>query len=153
MRATVTAYQECDRLVATSFQALDYAVGRASGTPWSAAAPSLLLLGLAAGPAWERLPAGHAPAARRRPSQEWADEHPEAVQHGVDASGGLLDGLLAGAAGLPGLLLGCRRSTRPLPMRQPTWPALYPAEGPPPYVAATTCGYPSATRLRATWPG
>jgi hypothetical protein len=95
VRAMVTAYEESDRLVASSFEALDYAVGRDVGYAVSAAAPSLLLVGLAAGPTWDKLPAG----VRRRlgdTAQEWADEHPEAVQHGVDATGGLLDGLLAG---------------------------------------------------------
>ena len=58
VRATVTAYEECDRLVASSFQVLDYAVGRDVGYAVSAAAPSLLLLGLAAGPTWDHLPAG-----------------------------------------------------------------------------------------------
>jgi hypothetical protein len=96
VRATVTAYQACDRLVADSFHALDYAVGRA-------AAPSLLLLGLAVAPTWGRLPS----STRRRLGdglEQWADGHPEVVQHVIDGDGGLLDGLLAGAPALPALL-------------------------------------------------
>jgi hypothetical protein len=105
VRATVAAYEECDRLVATSFQVLDYALGREVGQAVVDAAPALLLLGLVAVPAWQRLPA----ETRRRLGddvEEWVDDHPGFVQHAVDGSGGLLDGLLSGAplaAGLTGL--------------------------------------------------
>ena len=95
VRATVTAYEECDRLVASSFELLDYVVGRDVGYAVSAAAPTLLLLGLVAAPTWDHLPE----STRRRlggTAEEWAEQHPDAVQHGVDASGGLLDGLLGG---------------------------------------------------------
>jgi hypothetical protein len=107
LRATVAAYQECDRLVARSFETLDYAAGRDVGCAVSAAAPSLLLLGLAAAPVWQHLP----PRTRRRLGndvEEWTDDHPAVVQHAADASGGFLDGLLSGApavAGLAGLAL------------------------------------------------
>jgi len=103
VRSTVTAYQACDRLVAESFTVLDYAVGRAVGSSLAASAPSVLLLGLLGGTAWEHLP----PSARRRLGdglEEWADEHPDAVQHVVDGDGGLLDGLLSGVPALSGLL-------------------------------------------------
>lgn len=93
--AVVTAYQECDRFVAGSFAALDYALGRSVGYAASRAAPSLVLLGLVADLTW-----GHLPADLRRrlgdDAVEWADEHPETVQHGVDGIGGFLDGLLTG---------------------------------------------------------
>jgi hypothetical protein len=101
VRATVTAFQECDRLVTTSFDALDYELGRAAGSAAFVSAPSLLMLGLVATPAWRRLPAH----TRRRlgdTAEEWADDHPEVVQHGVEASGGFLDGALAGVPLVPG---------------------------------------------------
>jgi hypothetical protein len=129
VRATVTAYQECDRFVAASFQALDYGLGRAVGSALVAGAPSLLLVGLAAGPAWGRLP----PDARARlgdDAQEWADDHPTVVQHGVDASGGLLDGLLAGAPFLPGLL-GLASFHPTAADAAADLAGLYPAETPP----------------------
>ncbi len=103
VRATITAFEECDRLVATSLDALDYAVGREVGDALSVSAPSLLLLGLVAAPSWQHLPAG----TRRRLGdtlEEWADEHPVLIQHGVESSGGLLDGLQAGPPLLPGVL-------------------------------------------------
>ena len=133
VRATVTAYEECDRLVASSFEVLDYAVGRDVGYAVAAAAPSLLLLGLAAGPTWDHLPAG----ARRRLGdtvQGWAEEHPEAVQHGVDATGGLLDGLLAGLpAGLPVVswLAGFAAFHPTAGDAAADLAALYPNDGPP----------------------
>ena len=103
VRATVTAFQGCDRFVAESFRALDYAVGRTVGFSLSTSAPSLLLLGLIGAPAWQHLPS----STRRRLGdglEEWVDDHPGIVQHVVDADGGLLDGLLAGAPALPALL-------------------------------------------------
>jgi hypothetical protein len=105
VRALVAAYQECDRLVAASFHVLDYAVGRAAGEAVVALTPELLVAGLVAVPTWQHLPA----ETRRRLDgevEDWVDEHPEVVQHGVDGSGGLLDGLLTGmpmAAGVLGL--------------------------------------------------
>ncbi len=114
VRATVTAFEECDRLVATSFAALDHTIGFGVGITLAASAPSLFALGLVARPplslAWQHLPA----EVRRRldgvaagtgvAAEEWVDGHPEATQHVVDGSGGLLDGLLAGAPYLPALL-------------------------------------------------
>jgi hypothetical protein len=94
VRGTLAAIEESDQLVATAFGALDYAAGYEVGR----AAPALLVLAAAAVPAWQRLPA----ATRRRLEgelEEWADEHPALVQHGTQASGGLLDGLL----GVPGI--------------------------------------------------
>jgi hypothetical protein len=129
VRASVSAFQECDRLVAASFDALDYVAGREVGYAASCSVPSMLMLGLVGTASWHRLPAG----ARRRLGdgvEEWSAEHPDVVQHGVEASGGLLDGLVAGAPLLPGLLR--------LPSFHPTaadaaadLAGLYPPEGPP----------------------
>jgi hypothetical protein len=98
IRAVVTSYQECDRFVAASFDVLDEELGRAAGSAVRVAAPSLLLAGLVAVPAWRHLPG----SVRRRLGgdlEALVEEHPEAVQHAADGSGGLLDGLL----GLPPL--------------------------------------------------
>jgi hypothetical protein len=115
MRATVTAFEQCDRLVAEAFGALDYAAGYTLGS----AAPAILVLAAAGVPAWQRL----SPATRRRLGaelEEWADEHPAIVQHGVAASGGLLDGVL----GVPGLHPTAADAAADLA-------CLYPQEGPP----------------------
>jgi hypothetical protein len=102
VHATVTAFEDCDRLVATSFDALDYTLGYEVGYAATAGLPALLLIGAVATPTWQHLP----PDTRRRLGddvEEWADGHPEVVQQGVESTGGLLDGLLAGAP-LLGLL-------------------------------------------------
>jgi hypothetical protein len=129
IRGTVAAFEECDRIVAASFGVLDYSAGRAVGYAVSAAAPSLLLLGLVAGPAWDHLPG----STRRRLDdgvQEWADEHPDAVQHGADATGGLLDGVLAGTP-VVSLLAGLAHFHPTAADAAADLAALYPAEGPP----------------------
>ena len=115
VRATVDAFEGCDRLVAASFEALDYTAGRALGCAIAEATPYALALGAVAVPAtrlaWPHLPAETRARLRDEArdetdlAQEWADDHPEEVQHLVDGSGGLLDGLLAGLpAGAPALV-------------------------------------------------
>jgi hypothetical protein len=129
VRATVTAFQECDRLVATTLDALEYAVGFEVGYVASANAPALLLAGAVAAPTWMRLP----PDSRRRlgdSAEEWADEHPTEVQRGVESSGGLLDGVLVGAPLLGALL--ARRPFHPTATDAASDVAgLYPPEGAP----------------------
>lgn len=93
IRAEVAAFQECDRVVAVSFQVLDDTLGEAAGYAARLSAPALVAAGLVAAPAWPLV----SQRTRRRLGgelEEWLDEHPEAVQHAVDGSGGLLDGLL-----------------------------------------------------------
>ena len=114
VRATVVAFEASDRLVAASFAALDHRLGFAVGLTVAASAPTLVALGLVTVPelaaARQHLPAdvrrrldGEVVEAEAR-AEEWLDEHPEVTQHAVDGSGGLLDGLLAGAPYLPALL-------------------------------------------------
>ncbi len=105
VRATVAAFEECDRLVASSFEALDYVGGRALGCALGTAAPYALALGVVAVPAtrltWHDLPARTRARLDAEAgdgadlAQEWVDTHPGQVQHLVDSSGGLLDGLLS----------------------------------------------------------
>jgi hypothetical protein len=126
--ATVAAYQECDRLVSASFQVLDYAVGRAIGEAVVTIAPELLVAGLVAVPAWHHLPA----ETRRRLDgelEDWVDDHPGVVQHGVDASGGLLDGLLSGLP-LVGGVAGLAAFHPTLGDAAADLAGLYPDEGP-----------------------
>lgn len=123
VRATVTAFEECDRFVASAFDALDYAVGREVGY----AAPAITLLGLTVAGSWQRLP----PESRRRLEgevEEWADDHPGVLQHGVAASGGLLDGMLVGT---PLALLGLGRFHPTVADAAGDLAGLYPPEGPP----------------------
>jgi len=106
VRATVDAFVGCDRLVASSFEVLDYAAGRTLGCAVATAAPYAVALGVVAVPAsrltWRHLPADTRQRLRDEAgdeedaAQEWVATHPEAVQHLVDGSGGLLDGLLTG---------------------------------------------------------
>jgi hypothetical protein len=114
VRATVDALEACDRLVAASFEALDYTAGRALGCGVATLAPYALAVGSVAVPAvrhaWPHLPSTTRARVRREATdesdlaQEWADHHPQEVQHLVDGSGGLLDGLLAGLPlGVPAL--------------------------------------------------
>jgi hypothetical protein len=93
IRAEVAAFQECDRLVAVSLRVLDDQLGEAAGYAARLSAPALVVAGLVAAPAWRLM----SERTRRRLGRElevWLDDHPEAVQHAVDGSGGLLDGLL-----------------------------------------------------------
>jgi hypothetical protein len=87
MRATVDAFVECDRLAGQSFGLLDYLAGRAVGSALAADAPYLLVAGYLTLRLDPALPTD---------LQQLVEEHPEAVQHLVDGSGGLLDGLLGG---------------------------------------------------------
>jgi hypothetical protein len=97
VRATVDAFVECDRLVSRSLEALDYLAGRSAGFALAQGAPYLLAAGVLA----LRLDPG-----LTTDLEGWAEQHPEAVQHVVDAGGGLLDGLLSGLvpAGMVGPL-------------------------------------------------
>jgi hypothetical protein len=123
VRATVSAFEECDRLVGAAFDALDYTIGRDAGY----AAPALALLGLTAASSWDRLPAG----TRRRLEGELEDragDHPEVLQHGVEAIGGLTDGL---SAWTPLALLG-RQGFHPTAADAAAdLASRYPPEGPP----------------------
>jgi hypothetical protein len=88
LRVTVRSFRETDDLVHASFEALDYALGRAVGTTLPATAPALLaltLLGVVDGDDLE----------------QWVIERPGATQHLVNGGGGLLDGMLAPTGVLP----------------------------------------------------
>lgn len=117
VRATVHAFEQCDRLVAAAMHAVDYDLGRALGTTLFAAAPALLATVAVAVPLSGAVGARLPSATRRRldgelgvtgqAAQETLDRHPALLQHAVDGGGGLLDGLLGGvlggAAGLTGV--------------------------------------------------
>ncbi|MCR6032479.1 hypothetical protein GGQ22_13665 [Nocardioides sp. zg-579] len=89
VRAGVVALQGADDLARAAFDVLDHALGRAIGTLLPATLPALLpllptapLLATVLGPEADALLA------------EAVAEHPDLVQHLVNGSGGLLDGLL-----------------------------------------------------------
>ena len=113
VRAAVRAFDECDQLVADTMHALDYDVGRCVGTTVATVAPALLATAAVALPLLVEV-GPHLPApARRRlaadlglasdAAQEAVDRRPALLQHVVDGSGGLLDGLLSGATGPAGV--------------------------------------------------
>lgn len=142
VRATVDAFEECDRLVGAAYRTLDYLVGRTLGYDAAVAAPYALVLGAAAAPVlrltWSRLPSGVRHEARREGdvasdlTQEWLAEHPAAEQHLVDIGGGLLDGLLAGTGTvLPAAVLGLSAFHPTTGDAATDLAGLYPAEGPP----------------------
>jgi hypothetical protein len=118
VRATIDAFEECDRLVDRSFGVLDYLTGRAVGYALAETAPFLLVAGVLA----VRLDPGLS-----TDLEGWAGQHPEAVQHLVDGSGGLLDGMLSG---LPGGVLGLAAFHPTTGDAAATLAALYGAEGP-----------------------
>lgn len=116
IRATVEAFCECDRLVASSYQALDYALGRTVGPVAAVALPALV-------------------ASRAVPAtklERTVEDHPTLVQHGIDGSGGLLDGLVAApAAVVPAALLGVRAMHPTTADAAADVAGLYPPEGRP----------------------
>jgi hypothetical protein len=142
VRATVDAFEECDRVVRASFRTLDYLVGRTVGYDIAAVAPLALALGVVAAPAvrlaWDGLPAparddldcvAEATADR---AEEWLDEHPAVEQHLADGDGGLLDGLLAGTATfVPAAVLGLSGFHPTSRDAAADLAALYGPEGPP----------------------
>lgn len=126
VRATVTAFEESDRLVRASFEAIDYMIGLQAGLLIGRGAmlsPSLLpvlarplLAGAVAYGLFRTLPSGTqrqlADAAGdlseplRRTLCDWLAAHPGVLQHAMNSGGGLLDGLALGAvlpAAVPGL--------------------------------------------------
>lgn len=147
VRATVAAFEACDRLVADSLRALDHAVCFDIGYAVSSAAPCILALGVVAVPAVS-LTRDHLPAdvrsrldgetqaigrAEGETPEEWLDKHPAVTQHVADGSGGLLDGLIAGAPLLPALapLVGLRPFHATTADAASDLAAFYPPEGPP----------------------
>jgi hypothetical protein len=116
IRATVDAFSECDRIVASSYHALDYSLGRLLGPSVALSLPALVAVGAVSETSVERT----------------VEEHPTLTEHAVDGSGGLLDAVLSlpGAPG-PVAVLGLR------PVHPTTADAagemarLYPAEGRP----------------------
>lgn len=126
VRATVTAFEETDRLVRASFETIDYTIGLQAGLLMGRAAalsPVLLpvlarplLMGVTAYGLFRVLPSGLqrdlAEAAGdlsepvRRQLCDWLAAHPDVLQHAMNSGGGLLDGFALGAGAplvVPGL--------------------------------------------------
>lgn len=103
VRGAIATFEAADAAARAAVDALDQQVGLAVGLALRPAVPLLPVVALAAA----ELP----PEARARLGgavQGWALDHPEAVEHGVNGSGGLLAGLV----GAPGVALSAGQVTR-----------------------------------------
>jgi hypothetical protein len=99
IRVRVRATQQTDELVAQLWEQLDYTLGRELGFGLTAFAPELAVGGLTLALIWSQLPDDvrrDLEEGAAEDVQEWLDQHPEVVQHLVNGSGGLLDGLWDG---------------------------------------------------------
>ena len=88
VRAVVAGFEATDALVQDAVDRVDQMVGRAIGFTLGATAPALAPVVIAAWP--------HVPSGARHGLEQWIVEHPEVVQHSVNGSGGLLEGLWDG---------------------------------------------------------
>ncbi len=99
IRVAVRATQLTDELVAQTWEVLDHQLGVAVGYTVAAGAPALVLSAAGLALLWTQLPPGTQTALQDKSLdelQEWLVDHPEAVQHLVNGSGGLLEGLWDG---------------------------------------------------------
>ena len=103
IRVAVRATQLTDELVARAIDRLDHDLGYVVGYAAGASFPELAVPGLVLGGTffmvWSQLPddtKGQLEDATLDELQAWLVEHPEAVQHVVNGSGGLLEGLWDG---------------------------------------------------------
>jgi hypothetical protein len=110
IRVRVRATQLTDELVAEAWERLDYTAGQTLGFGLAAFAPELAVGGLALALVWSQLPDDvrrDLEEGAAEDVQEWLNQHPDVVQHLVNGSGGLLDGLWDGLApATPGGPLG-----------------------------------------------
>ncbi|MFN8195419.1 MAG: hypothetical protein U0R80_14185 [Nocardioidaceae bacterium] len=150
VRVTVEAFERTDDLVHLSFEVIDYTLGRAAGFGLSV----LLVGGAATAPLW--LPAvaagggsalavfgllppslqqqvrdagGHLTQDLVDDLQEWADLHPDVVQHLLNGAGGLVDGFVDGL--VPGLPFGTLPLTPTTEDAAGLLAGLYPPDGSP----------------------
>ncbi len=99
VRVTVSAFEETDRLVHDTFEVVDYTLGRTVGFAF----PAVLVGGVVTAPLW--LPSLLVTGGSLVDDlQEWANQHPDVVQHLFNGGGGLVDGFADGL--LPGLPFG-----------------------------------------------
>jgi len=113
LRAGVAGLEQCEHVVAAAMHAVDYEVGRAVGTGTVLAAPVVLGTLVCAIPAVHWSASGAPGTSRRRLAddlegaggavQETLGRHPGLLQHAVDGSGGVLDGLLGGVGVVTGV--------------------------------------------------
>ncbi len=103
IRVAVRATQLTDELVARAMDRLDHDLGYVVGYTVTATLPETALPLLVGGGVlylvWSQLPDGTRAELEGRTLeevQEWLDAHPEVVQHLVNGSGGLLEGLWDG---------------------------------------------------------
>ncbi len=106
IRATVTAFERTDEVVAAAFEAVDYAVGRTVGFTVGSGLPVLVPTAVAVGllgyAAYQALPPDQQRAARAAAAdgaaalQAWLADHPAVIEHVANGGGGLVDGFWAG---------------------------------------------------------
>jgi hypothetical protein len=103
IRVAVRATQLTDELVARAMDRLDHDLGYVVGYTFTATLPETALPLLVGGGilflVWSQLPDGTREELQGRSLdevQDWLDRHPEVVQHLVNGSGGLLEGLWDG---------------------------------------------------------
>jgi hypothetical protein len=149
IRVAVAALEDADAMVRASLEALDYGLGRATGIGLvgaTATAPVWLpsvvgtgtltaatLAAVLPAPARERVENGLTLAGQEAGAglHQWVESHPRLVERAFDSTGGLVDGMLAGAGpGLPvelghgGMLPGADHAGHVLA-------GLFPDDGPP----------------------
>ncbi|WP_416958086.1 hypothetical protein ACNKF0_10295 [Nocardioides sp. T5] len=107
VRAVVSAFRASDALARQLSETLDGALGRVAGQALPRALPALLLVGGVTYAWWSTLPAEEQAVLTDGLSDDLGrllHDHPGLVQHAVNGSGGLLDGLTGGVVTGAGLL-------------------------------------------------
>ena len=109
IRATVTAFETTDQVVAATFEVVDYAVGRAVGFGIGAGLPVLVPLAVVTGllgyAAYDSLPPALQQEARTAATtgavglEAWVAEHPWLLERLANGGGGLVDGFWSGMTG------------------------------------------------------
>jgi hypothetical protein len=107
VRAVVSAFRASDALARQLSETLDGTLGRVAGQALPGALPALLLVGGLTYSWWSTLPAEEQAALADELSDDLGrllHDHPGLVQHAVNGTGGLLDGLTGGMVTGAGLL-------------------------------------------------
>jgi len=111
IRATVTAFETTDQVVAATFEVIDYAVGRTVGFAVGAGLPVLVpaavVTGLLGYATYQALPPALQQEARAAATtgaatlEAWVAEHPWLLERLANGGGGLVDGFWSGVTGQP----------------------------------------------------
>ena len=105
IRSSVWAFEQTDRVIAATFEVVDYGVGRAVGFRLAVGLPILVTAGLLGWGLYSVLPprlqreAGVAAGRGADALEEWLAAHPGVVEHLANGGGGLVDGFWQGLPG------------------------------------------------------